>query len=297
MSQQSLITFEPSDSPFEAIYVDITHRCQMACANCYLPNRVIPDMDVEKLYDVLRNLPGKTDIRLIGGEPTLRNDLVSIVRTIVDLGHRPMLITNGLKLSDLEYCKDLKEAGLAYAQISLNGFNDDSIYKIIDKMECAKQKMSAIENCDQVGIGVAVSTILIKNINDHLFSEIINYMKKFKKSTRVNFRNVGDLGRSMAGEIDNLTFDDLISLTSKETNVSMDEIKKYMSSPNQIRFPYKIGAKRSETIWIKLTDWQNYPLGVIDREMIIKNSVKGRISQEFKLVPFFEHVKLNEFGY
>jgi len=297
LDPQSIITFEPSESPFEAIYVDITHRCQMACANCYLPNRLIPDMDVDRLYDVLRDLPAKTDIRLIGGEPTLRSDLIDIIKSISDLGHRPMLITNGLKLSNLQYCEELKEAGLAYAQISLNGFDDDSIYKIIDKMNCAQDKMRAIENCDQVGIGVAVSTILIKNINEHLVSKILTYMKKFKKSTRVNFRNVGDLGRSMASEIDNLTFDDLIQLTSQETNVSADEIKKYMSSPNQIRFPYKIGPKRSETIWIKLTDWQNYPLGVIDREVIIKNSVKGRISQDFKLVPFFEHVKLNEFGY
>ena len=48
--------YEPEDNPFDLLLADITHRCNMECANCYIPNRHIPDMDVEKLYEFLERL-------------------------------------------------------------------------------------------------------------------------------------------------------------------------------------------------------------------------------------------------
>ncbi len=295
--QTKILLFEASNNPFEAIYVDITHRCQMACANCYLPNRDFPDMDLARLTEVLKELPKKTDIRLIGGEPTLRDDLETVIGSIASLGHRPMLITNALKLSNLEYCKKLKAAGLEYAQISLNGFNDDKIYQVIDNMKCAKNKMDAISNCEKAGIGVSISMIVIKGLNDHLIEEVINFAHTLKKPARVNFRNVGDLGRSMINEIQNFSYDELIEKISLIVKIPIDEIKKHVTANHQLRLPIKTGPKRSEVIWIKITDWNNYPLGVVDLKMIEDYSLKGRITQNFKLAPFFEHVKENEFGY
>ena len=39
---------EPEDNTFQDIFVDITHRCNMECKNCYLPTRTPPDMQLEK---------------------------------------------------------------------------------------------------------------------------------------------------------------------------------------------------------------------------------------------------------
>jgi len=38
-------SFPPEQSPYDIVMVDVTHRCNMTCANCYLPNRVLPDID------------------------------------------------------------------------------------------------------------------------------------------------------------------------------------------------------------------------------------------------------------
>ncbi len=73
-------TLAPEENIFESLVVDLTHRCNMTCANCYLPNRTIPDLDVDRLYDALARLPKRTYIRLIGAEPTLRVDLPDIIR-------------------------------------------------------------------------------------------------------------------------------------------------------------------------------------------------------------------------
>ena len=61
---------DPEDNTFNLLMVDLTHRCNMECANCYLPNREIPDMDVDKLYEFLNKLPKRVIVRLIGAEPT-----------------------------------------------------------------------------------------------------------------------------------------------------------------------------------------------------------------------------------
>ena len=46
-------------------------------------------------------------------------------------------------------------------------------------------------------------------------------------------------------------------------------------------------------VWIKITDWSPTDSNIPD-----PNSVRrGRITEDFKVAPFFEHVKMNEFGY
>ena len=83
--------------------VDLTHRCNMECANCYIPNRNIPDMNKSKLYNLISRLPNRTFIRLIGAEATMRDDLFEIISKVKEMGHRVSLTTNGLKLGREEY--------------------------------------------------------------------------------------------------------------------------------------------------------------------------------------------------
>jgi uncharacterized radical SAM superfamily Fe-S cluster-containing enzyme len=123
-------TYPPETSPYETIIIDVTHRCNMACANCYVPNREIPDLDARWLLDVLGRLPRGRYIRLVGGEPTLRNDLPDLIRGIRSLGHHAVVVTNGLRLANREYVRTLKQAGLQIAYLSFNGGFDDDLYEV-----------------------------------------------------------------------------------------------------------------------------------------------------------------------
>ena len=49
----SYYEIEPEESQFGSVVADITHKCNMECANCYIPNRDIPDMDIDKFYNVV----------------------------------------------------------------------------------------------------------------------------------------------------------------------------------------------------------------------------------------------------
>ena len=123
---------DPEKNPFNLLVADITHKCNMECANCYIPNRDIPDMDVQQLYKFLNKLPKRIIIRLIGAEPTMRSDHPDIIRNVKKCGHNVSLTTNGLKLSSKKYVEKLKASGLRMVLISMNGADDPDAYDELD---------------------------------------------------------------------------------------------------------------------------------------------------------------------
>src|SRR4051812_26354568 len=97
--------YAPEASPFQTVVVDITHRCNMACRNCYIPNRTIPDLDSQWLLSLMRRLPRGTFLRFIGAEPTLHPDLSMLIREARRMRLHPIVVTNGLRLSDRGYVR------------------------------------------------------------------------------------------------------------------------------------------------------------------------------------------------
>ena len=73
---------EPENNIFQDVVIDVTHRCNMSCKNCYIPNREIPDMDKDKMLEAIKKFPKRTMIRIIGAEPTMRRDLPELITDI-----------------------------------------------------------------------------------------------------------------------------------------------------------------------------------------------------------------------
>tara|TARA_Y100000004_G_scaffold106251_1_gene119219 strand:+ start:1078 stop:1944 length:867 start_codon:yes stop_codon:yes gene_type:complete len=283
---------KPEDNFFNVLVADITHRCNMECSNCYIPNRVIPDMDVDKLYDFISRLPKKVFIRLIGAEPTMRTDLSKIIRKIKSMGHRVSLTTNGLKLGNLKYVQDLKKAGLKYVLISMNGGNDDTAYKILDNGKYADAKIKALKNCMAENMIINTGTIIAKGVNENTIENQVNLffdcMEEMKYNPKIKpilrFKSVGQIGRNM-GKDSAYEIEELIDLFKEK----FDIVKSNQSIQNcgtNILYEYK-------NILIRFIDWSVDDDGVVDSE----SEYRGRITQDWMCAPFFDDVKRNENGY
>lgn len=284
---------EPEESKFHSVIADVTHRCNMECANCYIPNRDIPDMDTAKLRDCISRFPNRTEIRIIGAEPTVRKDLPDIVKMIRETGHRPMLNTNGLKLANENYVKRLFDHGLRTLSISMNGADLDSIYLKTDNMLCAKRKVNALKNCVNMNMFVNINCLIMKGVNEESIPRLIDLCKQFNKKVVIRFRNIGQIGRYALEKDENYSFDDLIEMVSKATGVSVDRIKQCNEVDGYEEEHNVLFAVPGTNIWIKITDWSPEDSDIPDPGSIRR----GRITQDFKVAPFFEHVKLNEFQY
>jgi molybdenum cofactor biosynthesis enzyme MoaA len=282
---------DPENSQFYTVGVDITHKCNMECANCYSPVRDIPDVGKQDLVSFFRRLGRRTEIRFTGGEPTLRPDLTELILEARSSGHRVSIMTNGLKLSDLSYCRTLKEAGLKFIAISMNGADDDEVYKVIDGRKCASIKMQALRNMAELGFFININCIVAKGINEHVPARLNNILNELGVHGVIRIRNIGKLGRHMSGE--NFTFDELINLMCKSFNKKPEGLRVYnkvngYEEEHNVLFPIEENKKLSTT-WIKITDWRPSETSIPDP----KSLRRGRMTKDLKVAPFFEHAKIN----
>ena len=148
MQTKSLNYYEviPEENTFVDIMVDITHKCNMTCKNCYIPNRDVPDMDLEKYRDFISRLKGRCMIRIVGAEPTMNPLCEEYIKIAFEYGHRCIVLTNGLRLAHKNYVDKLHTSGLRHIYLSLNGVNNDDWYVEIDEMRCATKKIAALRN-------------------------------------------------------------------------------------------------------------------------------------------------------
>lgn len=298
---------EPQDNTFQDVVIDVTHRCNMSCKNCYIPNRNIPDMDIDKMIEAIQKFPKRTMIRIIGAEPTMRSDLGEMITRIRKTGNRCTLLTNGLRLAKESYVQYLKHSRLTHCYLSMNGADNDDYYEQIDELRCAKKKVSALENLQRNKFIIDTGTIIVKGINDDVVERLLAlYKQKNVSNVICRIKNVGDLGRNMADQ-DNYTLEQLITLVSQQTGLSEDYIYHWREKPiyqndepeiDSFMFPMNPQSEgkfiHKSGIWFKLANWKGEEGQVIP---FVNQTRRGRLTPNFKVAPFFEHVKLNEFQY
>lgn len=153
--------------------VSVTDRCNLRCTYCMPPDFAdwMPGehlLSIDELMTVIEVAvaEGVRSIRLTGGEPLIRPDIVEIVRRINALPVPPAvtLTTNGLKLTEL--AGPLAEAGLERVNISLDTLQADRFLRLTfrDRLD---DVLSGIEAALGAGLHpVKVNTVLMRGIND-----------------------------------------------------------------------------------------------------------------------------------
>lgn len=146
--------------------VTLTRNCNLRCDFCYAKQTKYTKND-EIEFDNLKKIVDFCDeakikyIVFTGGEPTTYSMLIDILKYIKckDSVLMPTLATNGLLLSDLDFCKALIESGISYIDISLKGKNEKECYDTVG-CDCFKQQMKAIRNLSDLNVDFTCSMVL-----------------------------------------------------------------------------------------------------------------------------------------
>jgi len=106
----------------EAIHLDLTTSCPLACPQCYKAGHSEMIMPLEKFKAIIRQAQAAKvfQIALGGGEPLLVPNLVKYVETVTTAGMACTLTSSGFGLTE-ELLQALRDAKLHHLQISLNG--------------------------------------------------------------------------------------------------------------------------------------------------------------------------------
>ncbi len=163
-----LLQFSKDKKP--VVVWNMTRRCNLKCVHCYARSEDISydnELNHEQSIAMIDDLAqfGVPVLLFSGGEPTVHPRLVEYAQYAVSKGMRAVISTNGTLITR-EKAQKLKEIGLSYVGISLDGL-EETHDKFRGVKGSYKKVMAAIENCQEAGIKVGLRfTINKRNVKD-----------------------------------------------------------------------------------------------------------------------------------
>src|SRR5687768_11049001 len=162
------------DRPLHYLRLAVTDRCNLRCFYCmpeegirYLPKKhLLTFEEIERLISILASM-GISKVRLTGGEPFVRNDLMKLINGISEIpGIQDLhLTTNGVLTAP--HIPELKKLGIASVNLSLDTLDRTRFHTITRRDEYAPV-MKTLELLLQHEIPVKINAVVMegKNIDD-----------------------------------------------------------------------------------------------------------------------------------
>ena len=203
----------------------LTNRCDLACWYCFFYAKragYIYEPSIEEIRKMVRAAKnekpvGCNAVQLTGGEPTLRDDLIDIIKAIREEGiDHVQLNTNGIKLALEEgFATEVREAGVNTVYLSFDGVDETTNPKNI------KEIPKILENCRRAELGIVLVPTIIKGVNDHQLGDIIRFAAENIDIVRgVNIQPVSLVGSMPKREREKvrITIPDVIKRIEEQTN-------------------------------------------------------------------------------
>lgn len=185
----------------EYLRISVTDRCNFRCVYCmpeqglaWLPKQEI--LSYEEITEVVRQLAplGLRRLRITGGEPTIRPDLVQLVRMLraVPLIEDIALSTNGVKLPAM--ARDLVAAGLDRVNISADSLRADRIAQI-SRRNLGFEPVTAARAAIDAGLApVKFNVVVMRGINDDEVTAFAELTRELPLHVRfIELMPVGDM--------------------------------------------------------------------------------------------------------
>jgi cyclic pyranopterin phosphate synthase len=177
-SREALI--DPQGRRVNSLRVSITQRCNFNCFFCHQEGESGPDgeatpEEIETIVSVAAEL-GIGKVKITGGEPLLREDVVEIVQRISEYVDEVSMTTNGYLLA--ERACDLKKAGLDRVNVSFHSGDPDVFCKIIGSDSYPKVR-AGIAEAKKCGLNpVKLNMVVMKGINEDEIPRMVDFSKE-----------------------------------------------------------------------------------------------------------------------
>jgi cyclic pyranopterin phosphate synthase len=173
-----MILKDSFNRPVSNLRVSLTPKCNLSCIYCHREGEKAPEgpLKAAEIAEVLRVAAGFgiRSVKFTGGEPTLRQDLIEIIRS-VPAGMESSLTTNGTLLAGL--AADLKQAGLRRVNVSIDSL-DPATYKKITGTDRLSDVLEGIDASLVTGLTpVKLNMVVLKGINDHEIDDFLRYIR------------------------------------------------------------------------------------------------------------------------
>ena len=164
--------------------LSVTDRCDLRCTYCmpermtFLPRKEV--LSLEELYDLSTGFiaRGVTKIRITGGEPLVRRDIIDLFRALgrhlVSRGGGGLkeltLTTNATQLAT--HADDLAKAGVERVNVSLDTL-DPVKFETLTRRRALPQVLDGIAAAKEAGLKVKLNAVALKGINEDEIEDLI----------------------------------------------------------------------------------------------------------------------------
>ena len=233
------------------VRISVTDRCDFRCVYCmdeemtFVPrSEVLTLEEIQLLSEVFVEL-GVSKIRLTGGEPLVRSNVLSLCDSLGALPglNELVMTTNGSQL--VKYAKGLKDAGLRRLNISLDTLDPDK-FKELTRIGNLASVLSGIDAAIEQGFEkIKLNAVILKGRNDQQVLPLVEFA--ISKAIDISFIEEMPLG-SISEHSREETFcsnDALFELISESYSLLPLDIKAKTSGPTDA---YQVSGTKTRVI-------------------------------------------------
>src|ERR1700687_2284308 len=194
---------DPFGRTISYLRVSVTDRCDLRCFYCMSEDMTfLPKADLLTLEELDRLCSafiakGVKKLRLIGGEPLVRRNVMSLVRSLSrHLGTGALgeltLTTNGSQLS--RFAAELRDCGVRRINVSLDTL-DPAKFRAITRWGDLDKVLAGIEAARAAGLAVKINAVALKNLNEDEIPSLMEWAHgKDMALTLIEVMPMGDIG-------------------------------------------------------------------------------------------------------
>ena len=196
---------DPFGRTISYLRVSVTDRCDLRCFYCMSEDMTfLPKADLLTLEELDRLCSafiakGVRKLRLTGGEPLVRRNVMSLVRSLsrhLDSGalNELTLTTNGSQLA--RFATELRDCGVRRVNVSLDTL-DPAKFRAITRWGDLDKVLAGIEAARAAGLAVKINAVALKNVNEDEIPGLMQWAHgKDMALTLIEVMPMGDIGEA-----------------------------------------------------------------------------------------------------
>jgi cyclic pyranopterin phosphate synthase len=196
---------DPFGRTISYLRVSVTDRCDLRCFYCMSEDMTfLPKADLRTLEELDRLCSafiakGVRKLRLTGGEPLVRRNVMSLVRSLsrhLDSGalNELTLTTNGSQLA--RFATELRDCGVRRVNVSLDTL-DPAKFRTITRWGDLDKVLAGIEAARAAGLAVKINAVALKNMNEDEIPALMQWAHgKDMALTLIEVMPMGDIGEA-----------------------------------------------------------------------------------------------------
>jgi len=174
---------DPHGRTVNYLRVSVTDRCDFRCVYCMSEDMTfLPKQEVLTLEEIERICSafvsrGVTKLRMTGGEPLVRRNVMSLFRKLsrhLENGDLKELTvtTNGSQLN--RFAEELSDIGVKRINVSLDTLDDEK-FSSITRWGQLENVKAGLEAAKRANIAIKINAVALRGVNDNEFDELVRW--------------------------------------------------------------------------------------------------------------------------